>query len=184
MHSEYTPIVSDSKGSECTGPWCWINFCGAERFFLICWSSNHSKVNKNGIPLYGRCSKHRLTIKSLKWTAISYSIFHANTQDGWIWGLTVHILFDMESVCQNECFYITDETENRLSTKTFNYVKKKKKRCKRPVLHNVDDAEQKKKQSSLKMTNLQHLHSNSKMCLNAWCSSHFQFPKETEIENL
>lgn len=111
---------------------------------LICWSSNHSKVNKNGIPLYGRCSKHRLTIKSLKWTAISYSIFHANTQDGWIWGLTVHILFDMESVCQNECFYITDETENRLSTKTFNYVKKKK-RCKRPILHNVDDAEQKKK---------------------------------------
>lgn len=31
---------------------------------------------------------------------------------------------------------------------------------------------------------LQHLDLNSKMCLNAWCSSCFQFPKEAEIENL
>jgi len=32
---------------------------------------------------------------------------------------SVHILFDMESICQKVRFYITDETKNRLITKIF-----------------------------------------------------------------
>lgn len=73
----------------------------------------------------------------------------------------------MESICQKVRFYTTEETENRLSTKIFNWLKKKEKRKK--------------------------AHWNGLICsiciqiakcLNVWFSSHFQFPKEAEIKNL
>lgn len=51
-------------------------------------------------------------------------------------------------------------------------------------LKSSTNKKKKKKSSSLKQTNLQHLHSNSIQYLNVWFSSHFQFPKEAEIENL